>query len=161
MDRGPAGKSGAPVSEAAPPSSRIHLRKDSMEKLMKVTRLRACTVPLTVLLAAVVLTASCGKGPARPPQGPAEVGVVTTAPEKVVLTTELPGRTSPFLVAEVRPQVNGILRERKFEEGSDVKAGALLYQIDPAAMRMENCTSPTTPPGRSGLPGGCTSGTPG
>ena len=54
------------------------------------------------------------------------------SPEKVVLTTELPGRTSPYLVAEVRPQVNGLIRERAFEEGSDVKAGALLYQIDPA-----------------------------
>jgi membrane fusion protein (multidrug efflux system) len=53
-------------------------------------------------------------------------------PEKVVLTTELPGRTSPYLVAEIRPQVNGLIRERSFEEGTDVKAGALLYQIDPA-----------------------------
>jgi membrane fusion protein (multidrug efflux system) len=60
------------------------------------------------------------------------VGTVTVNPEKVVLTTELPGRTSPYLVAEVRPQVNGLIRERAFEEGSNVKAGALLYQIDPA-----------------------------
>jgi membrane fusion protein (multidrug efflux system) len=53
-------------------------------------------------------------------------------PERIVLTTELPGRTSPYLVAEVRPQVNGLIRERAFEEGSAVKAGDLLYQIDPA-----------------------------
>ncbi|HQN10330.1 MAG TPA: efflux RND transporter periplasmic adaptor subunit, partial [Thermoanaerobaculia bacterium] len=86
---------------------------------------------IAVLVAAAIAVA-CGRPPAGPPQGPAEVGVVTMALEKVVLTTELPGRTSPFLVAEVRPQVNGILRERAFEEGSDVKAGALLYQIDPA-----------------------------
>jgi membrane fusion protein (multidrug efflux system) len=49
-----------------------------------------------------------------------------------VLTTELPGRTAAYLIAEIRPQVNGIIRQRLFEEGSDVKAGSLLYQIDPA-----------------------------
>jgi membrane fusion protein (multidrug efflux system) len=53
-------------------------------------------------------------------------------PERVALTTELPGRTSPRLVAEVRPQVGGIILKRAFTEGSDVKAGELLYQIDPA-----------------------------
>ncbi len=57
---------------------------------------------------------------------------MTLAPERVVLTTELPGRTAPYLVAEVRPQVNGILQQRHFEEGADVRAGELLYQIDPA-----------------------------
>jgi membrane fusion protein (multidrug efflux system) len=101
-----------------------------MEKPMKN---RFLSLPALSLLAAVgTLAAACGKPQARPPQGPAEVGVVTVSPEKVVLTTELPGRTSPFLVAEVRPQVNGLIRERAFEEGSDVKAGDLLYQIDPA-----------------------------
>jgi membrane fusion protein (multidrug efflux system) len=60
------------------------------------------------------------------------VAVVTVKPGKIVLTTELPGKTSPYFVAEVRPQVNGLIRERAFEEGSNVKAGDLLYQIDPA-----------------------------
>jgi membrane fusion protein (multidrug efflux system) len=60
---------------------------------------------------------------------------VTVANERVVLTTELPGRTAPFLVAEIRPQVNGLLQDRRFEEGADVKSGALLYQIDPAPYR--------------------------
>jgi membrane fusion protein (multidrug efflux system) len=49
-----------------------------------------------------------------------------------VLTTELPGRTSAYFVAEIRPQVNGIIQMRLFDEGSDVKAGSILYQIDPA-----------------------------
>jgi membrane fusion protein (multidrug efflux system) len=85
------------------------------------------------LAAAAVLTAACKKGPSGPPRGgPVEVSVVTVQSERIVLTTELPGRTSPYLVAEVRPQVNGLIRERAFEEGSNVKAGALLYQIDPA-----------------------------
>lgn len=61
-----------------------------------------------------------------------EVAVVTLRPERVVLTTELPGRTSAYLVAEIRPQVNGLILKRLFEEGANVKAGDLLYQIDPA-----------------------------
>ena len=103
-----------------------------MEKMMTTRSFRAPALPFGAVLVLAALGAACGKPPAGPPQGPAEVGVVTLAAEKVVLTTELPGRTSPYLVAEVRPQVNGLLRERKFEEGSDVKAGDLLYQIDPA-----------------------------
>lgn len=61
-----------------------------------------------------------------------EVATVTVQPERLVLTTELPGRTSPYLVSEIRPQVNGIIQKRLFTEGSDVKADHVLYQIDPA-----------------------------
>lgn len=61
-----------------------------------------------------------------------EVGVVTITPQRVALDTELPGRTSSYLIAEVRPQVGGIIKKRLFVEGSDVKAGEALYQIDPA-----------------------------
>ena len=57
---------------------------------------------------------------------------MTLATQPVSLTTELPGRTSPFRVAEVRPQVNGIVQKRLFTEGGEVKAGQQLYQIDPA-----------------------------
>ncbi len=64
--------------------------------------------------------------------GPPEVGVVTITPQPVVLTTVLPGRTSPYTVSDVRPQVNGILQARLFKEGGDVRAGQTLYQIDPA-----------------------------
>jgi membrane fusion protein (multidrug efflux system) len=72
-----------------------------------------------------------GSGPQTGPPAP-EVATVTIEPQPVELTTELPGRTSPYLVAEIRPQVNGIIKKRLFREGSDVKAGQLLYQIDPA-----------------------------
>jgi len=79
----------------------------------------------------------CGKkttaGP--PPGGPPEVGVVVVKPQSVTLTTELSGRTSSHLIAEVRPQVGGIIQKRLFTEGSDVKAGQVLYQIDPASYR--------------------------
>jgi membrane fusion protein (multidrug efflux system) len=66
-----------------------------------------------------------------------EVAVVTVHPQRVVLTTELPGRTSSFLVAEIRPQVNGLIQKRLFTEGSDVEAGQVLYEIDPAPFRAE------------------------
>ena len=61
-----------------------------------------------------------------------EVATVTVARQPVLLTTELPGRTSPYLIAEIRPQVNGLIQRRLFTEGSDVQAGQELYQIDPA-----------------------------
>ncbi len=90
-------------------------------------------VALTAL-ASLLLAGGCqnmqGK-PAAPPPVP-EVAVVTVRPEPVELTTELPGRTSAYRVAEIRPQVNGIVLKRMFDEGADVKAGQVLYQIDPA-----------------------------
>ncbi|HTG81368.1 MAG TPA: efflux RND transporter periplasmic adaptor subunit [Geobacteraceae bacterium] len=86
-----------------------------------------------VLLAGLMMT-GCGKktAAAPPPAGPPEVGVTVVQPKPVALATELPGRTSPNLIAEVRPQVSGIVQKRLFTEGSDVKAGQVLYQIDPA-----------------------------
>lgn len=86
---------------------------------------------LTGLLVVVASAAAC-KGKTPPPPRLAEVGVVTVSATRTVLTTELPGRTSASLVAEIRPQVNGILQQRLFQEGSDVKAGTVLYQIDAA-----------------------------
>ena len=80
-----------------------------------------------------LLMASCDRQQQSPPPPPApEVATVTVQPQRMVLTTELPGRTSAYLVAEVRPQVNGIIQKRLFTEGSDVKAGQVLYEIDPA-----------------------------
>jgi membrane fusion protein (multidrug efflux system) len=86
------------------------------------------------LLIVGMMVAGCGKKTAAtpPPSGPPEVGVVIVQPERLSLSTELPGRTSPHLIAEVRPQVSGIVQKRLFTEGSDVKAGQVLYQIDPA-----------------------------
>ena len=86
-----------------------------------------------LLLGGVMMT-GCGKKTAAsvPPQAaPPEVGVMVVQPQRVTLTTELPGRTTPHLIAEVRPQVSGIVQKRLFTEGSDVKAGQMLYQIDP------------------------------
>lgn len=90
--------------------------------------------PVAVALATLALApAGCAREqPAGAAPPPPEVAYVELLPSRVPLTAELPGRTSPYLVAEVRPQVNGLLRRRAFEEGSDVRAGALLYEIDPA-----------------------------
>jgi len=79
-----------------------------------------------------LITSGCGSQQAAPPPALPEVAIVTVSPERTVLTTELPGRTSAYLVAEIRPQVAGIIQKRLFEEGSDVRAGKVLYQIDPA-----------------------------
>lgn len=94
--------------------------------------LQAGAVALT--LAALAL-AGCGDGAANAQgqaQGPASVGVIVAQAEAVTLTTELQGRTSAVLVSEVRPQVGGIIKSRNFAEGGMVRAGQLLYQIDPA-----------------------------
>lgn len=92
---------------------------------------------LSAALAAACLLTACGKPPGGPPPAPGTptVGVMRVQPQRVVLTTQLPGRTSAYLVAEVRPQVGGIIKARMFKEGSDVKAGQPLYQIDPATYK--------------------------
>ena len=95
----------------------------------------ACITTLAGLLGAC----SGQKAGAPPGAGmpPAEVGVVTLKSQAVTLTRELPGRTTPFLVAEVRPQVTGIVKERLFTEGGLVRAGQPLYQIDDATYRAD------------------------
>jgi membrane fusion protein (multidrug efflux system) len=95
---------------------------------------KARLVTAAGVLCAVLTLAGCGQPPAAagPQKGGApEVGVVVVQSQRIALTTELAGRTSASLVAEVRPQVGGIIRERLFTEGGDVKVGDVLYQIDP------------------------------
>ncbi|MEN6424713.1 MAG: efflux RND transporter periplasmic adaptor subunit [Phycisphaerales bacterium] len=86
----------------------------------------------TVLSGGLLLGGCDRRQESSPPPSAPEVVAMTVQPEKVVLTTELPGRTSAYLVAEIRPQVNGLIQKRLFTEGSDVQAGQVLYQIDPA-----------------------------
>ncbi|HIJ86103.1 MAG TPA: efflux RND transporter periplasmic adaptor subunit [Desulfuromonadales bacterium] len=96
------------------------------QKFSRVTLLTA-----TALIASLSLTGCSKPKPAAvPPSGPPEVGIIVVKQEKVSLTTELSGRTVPQQIAEVRPQVSGIILKRLFTEGSDVKAGQILYQID-------------------------------
>lgn len=89
---------------------------------------------------AALLLAGCDNSPGQakaeksaPP--PPEVGVVEMQSQRVNLSMELPGRTAAYRISEVRPQVTGILQERLFEQGAQVKAGEVLYQIDPNRYR--------------------------
>ena len=96
---------------------------------------RRALLAITGSFIAGLLLTGCGKpdsAAVKPPSGPPEVGIFVVKPEKVSLTTELSGRTTAQLIAEVRPQVGGIIQKRLFTEGSDVKAGQVLYQIEPA-----------------------------
>lgn len=88
--------------------------------------------PGVVLIVAVALTACGAKKEAAPPPPPPAVKVVTLTPQSVTITTDLPGRTVPYRVADIRPQVSGVILKRMFVEGTDVKEGQQLYQIDPA-----------------------------
>lgn len=94
---------------------------------------------LPLWLAAGLLLVGCedtseqsGAAPFAPPP---EVGVVELQPQRVVLSMELPGRTAAFRIAEIRPQVTGILQERLFEQGAQVEEGEVLYRIDPNRYR--------------------------
>jgi membrane fusion protein, multidrug efflux system len=87
------------------------------------------------LLAAGLLSGCDRQPPAPPAPPPPEVATVTVQPQQVVLTTELPGRTAAYLVAEIRPQVNGLVQKRRFTEGADIKAGDVLYEIDSAPFK--------------------------
>ena len=93
---------------------------------------------LALSLAIALTVSACGGGAPEGPQGgPGQVTVATLKAEQVGLTRELPGRTTAFLVAEVRPQVSGIVAKRLFTEGGLVNAGQALYQIDDASYRAQ------------------------
>ncbi|WP_196209405.1 efflux RND transporter periplasmic adaptor subunit [Citrobacter sp. Res13-Sevr-PEB04-36] len=98
---------------------------------------RFSLLPSFIIISAALL-AGCndqGDTQAHPTEPQVTVHVVESAP--LAVTTELPGRTSAFRIAEVRPQVSGIVLKRNFTEGSDVEAGQSLYQIDPATYQAD------------------------
>ena len=91
------------------------------------------TAGAAALVGATFLVTACSKPkPAAPPPQTPEVQVYKVVPAPLTMTTELPGRTSAYQVADVRPQVSGVIQKRLFTEGDDVKAGTPLYQIDPS-----------------------------
>lgn len=87
---------------------------------------------LLILISASVALTACSRSAAPPPAAPPQVATVTVARQSLALTTELPGRTAPYRIAEIRPQVNGLIQKRLFTEGAEVQEGQALYQIDPA-----------------------------
>ena len=92
---------------------------------------RNCAIAATSL-AALVLLSGCSKKQAPQAAAAPQVGVITVHTQPVARITDLPGRTTAVLTAEIRPQVSGVILQRLFVEGSDVKAGQPLYQIDPS-----------------------------
>lgn len=101
--------------------------------------LKKKNLPLSLLLAAIIVVAACAEK-APPPQGSAEataVTVVTLSSQPVILTRQLPGRTNPYKVAEVRPQVDGLIEALLFDEGGIVEARQPLYQLDDATYQAE------------------------
>ena len=91
-------------------------------------------VTAAVLLSLIILVmlGGCSAGDPAPAVATPKVTVLTVQPKSQVLTTELAGRTQAFMVAEIRPQVGGIVQQRLFVEGAEVKAGQALYQLDAA-----------------------------
>jgi membrane fusion protein (multidrug efflux system) len=101
-----------------------------------LTRHLHLSIPSFGALALALLIAGCGRGGPAAPAAPApEVGVITLAPRQIDVATELPGRTAALRIAEVRPQVEGIVQKRLFTEGAEVRAGQSLYAIDAAPYR--------------------------
>ena len=108
---------------------RIPFYESFMRSVPRYTALASAVVTLSLL-------AACGKkdaAPSAPP--PPKVSVVTVAPARITLTTELPGRTEASRIAEVRARTAGIVLKRVFKEGGEVKAGEVLFRIDPASFQ--------------------------
>ncbi|HUP67007.1 MAG TPA: efflux RND transporter periplasmic adaptor subunit [Sphingomicrobium sp.] len=118
----------------------VHQGVDAVERETLIVRVRRQPPGIQLAIAAaglalLLLVAWLLFGRAAPPPpapGPTPVGIIIVREEPVTLTTELPGRTSPYETSDVRPQVDGIIRARLFTEGDYVRAGQPLYRIDPA-----------------------------
>lgn len=103
---------------------------------MSTSRFGASRFAIT--LGIVVLAGACSRTPtAAPPAAVVDVTVRTVRPQTIPITHELTGRVAAFATAEIRPQVGGIVLERLFTEGGDVRAGQILYRIDPSAVRTQ------------------------
>jgi membrane fusion protein (multidrug efflux system) len=112
------------TSARRPPSKLIGARSGSCSRL---------TVPL--LVAALLALSGCGNGDKRTDSPPPQIGYVTVSESSVPIVTELPGRTSAYQASDVRPQISGLIQKRLFTEGSLVRQGQPLYQIDPSQYR--------------------------
>jgi membrane fusion protein, multidrug efflux system len=112
------------------------LRVDARERNRMTIRVR--TIPAWLALAGAVLTlAACDEPQAEQAPAPPQVSVITLQPSPRPYIRELPGRIAPTRVAEVRARVAGIVLERTFQQGADVKAGDVLYRIDPVRFEVE------------------------
>ena len=99
---------------------------------MWYSQTKTCAMGALLIISAAVLTACDSKPQQGAAQATPEVAVITIQPQALTVTSKLPGRISPYRMAQVRARVDGIILKREFTEGSDVKAGQRLYTIDPA-----------------------------
>lgn len=104
----------------------------------------AATPAIALVLLTALTLAACGRQDAPAAARTPEVAYVTLQPQPVALSTELPGRTVAYRVAEVRPQVDGIILKRLFKEGSEVRQGQQLYQIDPSTYQAAHASAAAT-----------------
>ncbi|RML42900.1 Multidrug resistance protein [Pseudomonas savastanoi pv. glycinea] len=102
------------------------------------------TVTFVIYAALISLLSGCSADDPPPAAPKPSVSVITVQPRSQALTTELAGRTQAFMVAEIRPQVSGIVQQRLFVEGADVKAGQPLYQLDSATYQAALAESQAT-----------------
>lgn len=128
-----------------PDRAATFLHRKSQRKMIPTMRIPSSQTSLPtrrqailVVLGTALLLVACSQEKSQVPPGVGgvgrpEVGVVTLHPQSVAITAELPGRTAASLIAEVRPQVDGIIQQRLFQEGAEVVPGQPLYLIDPAS----------------------------
>lgn len=111
-------------------------------RVVNMQRSRVVLFTVTALASAIVLS-GCDQNQqaSAPASQPSPVGVITLKSQPLTLTKELPGRVTASQVAEIRPQVSGIIQSRLFTQGAEVKKGQALYQIDPSTFEAEVATS--------------------
>jgi len=109
---------------------RVQTAHDVVQRM--TNGLCCCGRSPALLILLVPLLAGCGKTPAKHQMPPPQAGYITIKSHPVLRTTELAARVNPIMSSDVRPQVSGVIQKRLFTEGSEVKEGDQLYQIDPA-----------------------------
>lgn len=127
------------ASAGAPPGNALAARRvhGTPKRLMKNKIVRPSIFSPILLVVSAAVLVGCGEPPASPMAAIPQVGVYEVQAKPLTLATVLPGRSAAFRIAEVRPQVNGVVEERLFEEGAQVKKGQQLYQIDDAVHQAE------------------------
>ena len=128
-------------SDRLPATEITPQRTQASTKASTKTYSRWRALALALALTGALVACSDKAAPAPDKAAPAKVGVITVQSESQTLTSALPGRTSAFMSAEIRPQISGIVQKRLFTKGATVKAGQALYQIDPAPYQVAEASA--------------------